>query len=649
MNRGVMPTVRRALTAPSKPLVALALALSLISTAVTATAANAATTVTVSNAAQLTAAMAAAQAGQTIRLNDGVYTGNFVATAQGSSTAPITLIGSRVAILSTGSTNSGNALTLKGDFWRLTGFGVSTSQRGIILLDSDSTKIDGVEVANVGKDGIAVTGGSRDVTIQHSLVRNTGLVDAALGDGIVVGSAYAQWKAVTGSATTPDQSDRVVIENNSIRDTAGEGIDVKEGTRDGRITGNVFTRAGFSGQNLADSWVDLKGDSTTVEANSGTTALRDAFQVHSPVAGWGGDNVFKNNTVAGVPGYEVRVESNERGNTVTCEATGAAAGMTNIPCSGTATPTPTPTPTPTSTTTTTTTTTDRVSVATSAQLSAALNAARPGQTIVMASGSYVGTFVAASDGTIVSPITLTGPANAVLTTGSKTAGYGLHVTGNSWRLTGFSVSVAQKGIVLDGSTNTVIDTVDVGQIGQEAIHFRKNSSGGIIRNSRLHDTGLSTPAYGEGIYVGSAKSNWGSIMGSSSTPDRSDRVLIENNVITNTSAEGIDIKEGTASGVVRGNVFVRAGYSGANYGDSWVDVKGNGYLFESNSGSGTLLDAFQVHSVLAGWGGSNIFRNNTVHSGVPGYEVRIESSEPGNRVYCTSSAAGLGLTNVTCT
>ncbi|HWH96765.1 MAG TPA: right-handed parallel beta-helix repeat-containing protein [Pseudolysinimonas sp.] len=267
----------------------------------------------------------------------------------------------------------------------------------------------------------------------------------------------------------------------------------------------------------------------------------------------------------------------------------------------------------------------------------------------MTSGTYVGKFVAAAVGTSTKPITLTGPRTAVLTTGSNTSGYGLHVTGSHWRLTGFSVSIAQKGIVLDRSSNTVIDGVDVGKIGQEAIHVRKNSVDVIIRNSRVHDTGLSTASYGEGIYVGTAVSNWSSIMGSSSTPDRSDRVLIENNVIVNTTAEGIDIKEGTTGGIVRGNTFTHSGYSGANYADSWVDVKGNGYLLESNSGSGTLLDAFQVHSVVTGWGGGNVFRSNAVTGGVPGYEVRISSSAPGNIVSCKSSNAQLGLTNVSCT
>ena len=287
-------------------------------------------------------------------------------------------------------------------------------------------------------------------------------------------------------------------------------------------------------------------------------------------------------------------------------------------------------------------------VTTAAELTAALAQARAGDTITLRDGKYLGSFTGAAAGTAAAPITLIGSPRAVLSTGSVRNDYGLHITGSYWKLTGFSVSVAKKGIMLDNSDGTVIDGVDVGSIGQEAIHVRTSSSGVTVRNSRVHDTGLRSASYGEGIYVGSANSNWSSIMGSSSTPDRSDGVLIENNTVFNTTAEGIDIKEGTTGGRILGNTFTNSGWSGRNSADSFVDVKGNGYLVSGNTGSGTLLDAFQVHSVLTGWGGSNEFSANTVVSGVPGYEVRIASKTPGNVVRCDGSAASLGLTNITC-
>lgn len=289
-----------------------------------------------------------------------------------------------------------------------------------------------------------------------------------------------------------------------------------------------------------------------------------------------------------------------------------------------------------------------VSVSTASQLSAALAQAKPGDTITLASGTYTGKFVAAAAGTSTAPITIVGSRAATLTTGSTGSGYALHVTGANWRLTGFSIATAAKGLVLDNSDGTVIDGLDIGSIGQEALHVRTGSSSVTIRNSLIHDTGLTSAAYGEGIYVGSANSNWASITGSSSTPDRSDAVLIENNTIRNTTAEGIDIKEGTTGGRVLGTTFDRAGYSGENYADSWIDVKGNDYTISGNTGRTALLDAFQVHTALSGWGNGNRFSSNTVN-GVPGFEVSVQKGATGTVVACDSTAAASGLTNIACT
>lgn len=290
-----------------------------------------------------------------------------------------------------------------------------------------------------------------------------------------------------------------------------------------------------------------------------------------------------------------------------------------------------------------------VTVSTAAELSAALAAARPGQTIRLNDGAYTGKFVAAASGTDAAPIALTGSRAAVLSSGSLKSGYGLHITGSYWQVSGLSVAQSAKGIVLDGSAHTVLSNVDVGSIGSEAVHFRANSTDCTIRDSEIHDTGLAKPGFGEGIYVGSAKSNWETVMGSATTPDRSERALISNNRVSRTAAEGIDIKEGTTGGRVTGNSFSEAGFSGANSADSWVDVKGNGYTVTGNSGSGTKLDALQVHNVLDGWGRDNAFSGNTVQGGVPGYEVWIQSGDLGNTVRCQPSAAVRGLTNITCT
>ena len=291
---------------------------------------------------------------------------------------------------------------------------------------------------------------------------------------------------------------------------------------------------------------------------------------------------------------------------------------------------------------------DTVTVSTADELIRALTSALPGQTIHLSDGVYVGKFTASVSGTPELPITLTGSRAALLTAGSITGGYGLHVTGSYWVINGFSVARSGKGIVLDGSLHTRISGVDVGYIGDEGVHFRHDSSDSSIVNSTVHDTGLKAPGFGEGIYIGSAHSNWGSVMGSSSIPDRTDRVVVLGNHLVNTSAEGVDVKEGTTGGYLLSNVFTNAGYSGANFADSWVDVKGNAYLIQGNSGTTARSDAFQVHQALAGWGVGNDFLTNGPVSAVPGYLVNDATRSGGTFVQCQITTAGRGLSNLRC-
>jgi len=287
-------------------------------------------------------------------------------------------------------------------------------------------------------------------------------------------------------------------------------------------------------------------------------------------------------------------------------------------------------------------------VSTAEELEKALTSVESGSTIVLADGIYTGNFEASANGSAGNPIQLVGSENAILTTGDDTSGYGLHITGDYWHVRGISVKESGKGIVLDSSVGSVLDGVDVGFIGNEGVHFRQNSSNGQIIHSTVHDTGTDVPDYGEGIYVGSANSNWGNIMGSSDIPDETNNVQIKNNRISNTTAEGIDIKEGTSGGVISGNVFHNAGYSGAHYGDSWVDVKGDNYSIVGNSGNDTKLDAFQVHGTIDSYGQNNYFADNNVTSGVPGYLVNVSTNIKGTIIECQPTKAESGISNIAC-
>lgn len=279
----------------------------------------------------------------------------------------------------------------------------------------------------------------------------------------------------------------------------------------------------------------------------------------------------------------------------------------------------------------------------------ALDRVIPGDVISLAAGTYAGNFIINRSGaSALVPIRLTGPDNAYIQSNTFNGNrYGLHLQQvRHWTIEGFTVRNAKKGIVLDGSSYNILTNLIVQDTEEEGVHLRTNSTDNIIENSRIYNTGLKAPGYGEGIYIGSAASNW--LTYTNGNPDKSDRNQVIGNLIgPNVRAEGVDIKEGTSHGIVRDNVFDGSGISGINAADSVMDVKGNFYLITGNTIVYTptlisrfLLDGFQVHQALAGWGNNNLFcgnnfdLNNTRNFSLNaiGYGIMIKENTVGNKV-----------------
>ncbi|WP_239404647.1 NosD domain-containing protein [Frankia sp. Cj3] len=293
-------------------------------------------------------------------------------------------------------------------------------------------------------------------------------------------------------------------------------------------------------------------------------------------------------------------------------------------------------------------------VTTAAELAAALASATPGQTIVLADGVYAGNFVAAVDGTEQAPITLCGGRNARIVSddGNDGGSYALYLNGADWwHLTGFTVATAKKGLVLDWSSHDLVEDLHVTDIGDEGIHLRRDSSDNIIRGNTVDHTGMVAPRFGEGVYVGSAVSNWGLYMGLDSAgspiPDRSDRNQIIGNTVIDTAAENVDVKEGTTSGTVSGNTFGGDLIAGENSADSLIDVKGNGWQIENNighhaAGLGAMVDGFEIHEAAPGWGRDNAFHGNAVEVNAPGVGIWVHPSllGAGNILGCDNTWAG---------
>lgn len=289
-----------------------------------------------------------------------------------------------------------------------------------------------------------------------------------------------------------------------------------------------------------------------------------------------------------------------------------------------------------------------VPVKTARELQRALDKAARGQRIQLADGVYQGEFVLRRSGTASQRIALCGTRRAELRGDTLKEGYVLHLDGaDHWTLSGFTVTNGEKGIMADRANHNVVQDVAVHHIGHEGIHLRNFSTDNLVRGNLVHHTGLRKARYGEGVYVGSAHSNW--CQHSGCKPDKSDHNRILGNQIgPEVTAESVDLKEGTSSGTVSGNTFTGRNMTGA---DSWVDVKGNAWTVQGNRGSLSPQDGFQIHVEAPGWGRGNKITGNSGDLGPGGeYGVRVDKNAAGTVVGCDNKVSGAakGLSNIPC-
>jgi parallel beta-helix repeat protein len=109
---------------------------------------------------------------------------------------------------------------------------------------------------------------------------------------------------------------------------------------------------------------------------------------------------------------------------------------------------------------------------------------------------------------------------------------------------GFTVTAMNQGIYVESCSQINIRNCTVDYIGQEGIHVMGNAEYVTIENCEISRTG-SWMYNGEGVYVGT---------GSSGDQDNTAFVAVRNNVIHNTTDEGIEFKPGTHDCTAEGNV-----------------------------------------------------------------------------------------------
>lgn len=256
--------------------------------------------VRVTNTQELKDALASASAGDEIVLAGGeyLYSGAtpkgfmFQGTAEGTADAPIILRSedpSDPAILCGTTTQSNTVLAITGDWWEVRDVHVTNGQKGIVIDNSEHTRLIRCEVYGTGSEGIHFRDNSSYCLAENCYVHDTGLVSPGFGEAIYVGSA----KSTTGYGFD--------CHYNTIRgcrlgpNVAAEHIDVKEYTIGTRIEYCIFDGTGMSGENSSKSFVNIKGNDCILRHNvgyrNGCDKILRAFEQNQVADGWG-QNAF---------------------------------------------------------------------------------------------------------------------------------------------------------------------------------------------------------------------------------------------------------------------------------------------------------------------------------------------------------------------
>ncbi|RZS78994.1 parallel beta helix pectate lyase-like protein [Motilibacter rhizosphaerae] len=211
-------------------------------------------------------ALEQARPGTVITLEDGVYPARLELDASGTAAAPIVLRGTRGAIIDVDRERTGTALTVKGSWWVVQGITLRDAQRGVLVQGGSHVVLDGIDVHDVGNEGVRFRGTSDDV-LQGSDIHETGINRGNLGQGVEVGSPITVWQG------GPDRADRITVTGNRIWRTTAAGVDVKEGTSGALVTGNHFWHVDHGHDDEPygpySPWVGVAGNDATVTGNRG--------------------------------------------------------------------------------------------------------------------------------------------------------------------------------------------------------------------------------------------------------------------------------------------------------------------------------------------------------------------------------------------
>jgi parallel beta-helix repeat protein len=176
------------------------------------------------------------KSGDTLYVKAGTYREDIRITGPagvaGSPTAIRAYPGHTVTILGSG-VNTGRVKIANTSYITLDGFIITNFNQGVFVENSDHVVVQNNTVHHVGQEGIHVHLNSSFVVVENNTIHNTRQWQYN-GEGIYIGS---------GSTSPRDNTHNVTVRNNTIYNTNDEAIELKSGTHDNVVEGNLIYNA----------------------------------------------------------------------------------------------------------------------------------------------------------------------------------------------------------------------------------------------------------------------------------------------------------------------------------------------------------------------------------------------------------------------